>query len=152
MKLELSLPERPGLLHAVPVCNLLLILWLLHVLGSAMVREFGVMVELPPSQFQLERYRENHVVTLGAGEGAPQIHLGRERVGMDELMRRFGQLRAEGGQTNAVVLLQADADTPVGLEREVAERLLAMGFRVALIGNKSDPQAAAPAQPATPQN
>ncbi len=150
--MELSLPERPGLLHAVPVCNLLLILWLLHVLGSAMVRESGVMVELPPSQFQLERYRETHVVTLGSGEGVPQIHLGRDRVGMDELMRRFGQLRADGAQTNAVVLLQADADTPVGLERQVAEHLLAMGFRVALIGNKSDPRAAAPAQPATPQN
>lgn len=152
MKLELSLPERPGLLHAVPVCNLFLILWLLHVLGSAMVRDSGVMVELPPSQFQLERYEETHVVTLGPGEGVPQIHLGRDRVSMDELMQRFGTLRAEGAQAKAVVLLQTDAGTAVGLERQVAETLLGMGFRVALIGNKPDSRAGVPVKSETPQN
>lgn len=152
MKLELSLPERPGLLHAVPVCNLFLILWLLNVLGSATVRESGVMVELPPSQFQLERYQERHVVTLGPGEGVPQIHLGRDRVTMDELMQRFGILRTEGAQAKAVVLLQTDADTPAGLERQVVESLLGMGFRVALIGNKSDPRATVPEKSETPQN
>ena len=134
MKLELSLPERPGLLHAVPVCDLFVMMWLLFLFGSALVRQSGVTVELAPSQFQLQRYQDTHVITLGSGEGDMQLHFGRDAVTFKELEERLARVRREGGQASSVVVLKTDAGTPVGLERRVTEMVLGMGFRLALLG------------------
>ena len=58
MKLEMTLPERPGLLHAVPILNLFALLWLLLLLSPLLLQQSGVAVELPPSRFQLERFQD----------------------------------------------------------------------------------------------
>jgi len=110
---------------------------LLFLLGPSMLRQSGVAVELPPSRFQLERFQNTIVVTLGAGEGAPRIHFGRDAVSLQELGSRFEKLRNEGAQANAMVLLQTDRGTPVGIEREVAELVLGKGFRLAMVGANS---------------
>ena len=72
MKLETHLPERPGLLHAVPVMDIFVLLWLLFLLGPSLLRQSGISVELPPSRFQLDRYQETLVITLGPGETGPE--------------------------------------------------------------------------------
>jgi biopolymer transport protein ExbD len=130
----MSLPERPGLLHAVPAFNLMLLLWLLFFLGSSLMRQSGMAIELPPSRFQLERYPETYVVTLGMGEGQAQIHLGRDAVTLEELSSRFDVLRKQGAPSRSMVLLHTDVNTPIGVERQVAEMLLAKGFRLAVVG------------------
>lgn len=130
----MSLPERPGLLHAVPILNIFALLWLLFLVSSSLLRQSGITVELPPSRFQLDRYQNTLVVTLGPGESTPRIHFGRDAVSMEELTGRFDQLRGEGAQANSLVLLQTDSGTPVGIEREVTELVLSKGFRLALVG------------------
>ena len=134
MKLEMTLPERPGLLHAVPVLDLFALLWLLFLLGSSLLRQSGVTVNLPPSRFQLERFQDTFVVTLGPGESEPRIHFGRDAVSLAELASRLDRLRADGVQAKSVVLLQTDAGTPVGIERQVSELVLGKGFRLAMVG------------------
>ena len=134
MKLELTLPERPGLLHAVPILDLFALLWLLFLLTPLLSRQSGVAVELPPSRFQLERYQDSLVVTLGPGETEPRIHFGRDAVSLAELAARLEKLRAEGAPAKVIVLLQTDAGTPVGTERQVTEMVLGKGFRLALVG------------------
>lgn len=134
MKLEITLPERPGLLHAVPVLNVFALLWLLFVLGPSLSRQSGIAVELPPSRFQLERYQNSLVVTLGPGDGAPRIHLGRDSMTLQDLSARLDQMHSEGAAAKAIVLLQTDVGTPVGIEREVSELVLGKGFRLALVG------------------
>lgn len=142
MKLETTLPERPGLLHAVPVLDIFALLWLLFLLGPSLLRQSGVSVELPPSRFQLERFRETLVITLGPGESGPRIHLGRDLMDLENLAMRLERLRGEGAPARAMVLLQTDAGTPVGTERQVSELVLGMGFRLALVGaNESAPAA-----------
>ena len=148
MKLELSLPERPGLLHALPVCDLFLMLWIAFVLGTALTRQTGVAVELPASQFQLERYRETVVITLASGEGQPQIYFGRDAVSADELQRQLQRLHDAGAQADTIVLLRTDASTPVGAERRIKEMALALDFQVALLG--SEEVTAEPVQPPVP--
>ncbi len=130
----MTLPERPGLLHAVPVLNIFALLWLLFLLSSSLLRQSGVTVELPPSRFQLERFQNTLVVTLGPGEAGPRIHFGRDAVSAAELAARLDELRGEGAQANSLVLLQTDTGTPVGIEREVTEMVLGKGFRLALVG------------------
>ena len=134
MKLETHLPERPGLLHAVPVMDIFVLLWLLFLLGPSLLRQSGITVEPPPSRFQLERYQETLVVTLGPGEAGPRIHLGRDAVDIQQLDERLEALRADGAPARAIVLLQTDAGTPVGMERRVSEMVLENGFRLALVG------------------
>lgn len=130
----MTLPERPGLLHAVPVLNLFALLWLLVLLSPALLRQSGVAVELAPSRFQLERFQDALVVTLGPGEAAPRIHFGRDSVSLSQLSERLDQLRGDGAPAKVMVLLQTDAGTPVGIERQVTELVLGKGFRLALVG------------------
>ncbi len=146
----MSLPERPGLLHAVPVLDIFALLWLLFLLGSSLVRQSGLTVELPPSRFQLERFQETYVVTLGPGEGEPRIHFGRDSVSMAGLAERLKALREEGARSNTIVLLQTDAGTPVGTEREVSEMVLGMGYKLAMVGANA-PAPKVPAPQPTPE-
>ena len=134
MKLEMSLPERPGLLHALPVLDIFALLWLLFLLGPSLLRQSGIEVELPPSRFQLDRYEDTLVVTLGPGENNPRIHLGRDSVTAEELATRLDTLAGTGAQAKTITLLQTDAGTPVGVEREITELILSKGFRLAIVG------------------
>jgi biopolymer transport protein ExbD len=133
----MSLPERPGFLHALPVLDLFALLWLLFLLAPSLLRQSGVAVELPPSEFQLERYQNSLVITLGPGEGAPRIHLGRDAVTFEDLAARLETLRGAGATADSIILLQTDQGTPVGLERRVSEMALGKGFRLALVGSNA---------------
>lgn len=145
MKLEMTLPERPGLLHAVPLLDLFVLLWLFFLLGPALLRQSGMMVELPPSRFQLERFQDTQVITLGRGEDGPRIHLGRSAMTFAELEQRLTQMRGDGAVSETLVLLKTDAGTPVGTERQVSEIVLGMGFRLAMVGaNEPAPTAETP--------
>ena len=134
MKLEMTLPERPGFLHAIPILNIFALLLLFFLLGPSLVLQSGVAVDLPPSKFQMERYQDALVVTLGPGEPGPRIHLGRDSVTQEKLAERLDNLRADGASAKTIVLLQTDAGTPVGVEREVSELVLGKGFRLAMVG------------------
>lgn len=135
----MTLPERPGLLHAVPLLDLFALLWLLFLLGPSLLQRSGVMVELPPSRFQLERYQETFVVTLGPGEAQPRIHFGRESINTSQLEEKLEQLRKDGACSKSMVLLQTDFGTPAGTERQISELILSKGFRLALVGTKDKP-------------
>ena len=149
MKLEMSLPERPGFLHVVPILNIFALL-LFFLLGPSLGLQSGVAIDLPPSKFQMERYQNAWVVTLGPGEPNPRIHFGRDSVTRDELSARLDKLREEGAVAKAIILLQTDAGTPVGVEREITELVLGKGFRMAMVG-KSSPAAAIPAVKPSPE-
>lgn len=137
MKLEMTLPERPGFLHVLPVLNIFALMQLFFLLGPMMGRQSGVAVDLPPSRFQMERYDQSLVVTLGPGEPEPRIHFGRDPVTKDELAAKLEQLREDGTQMRAIVLLQTDVGTPVGTEREITELVLSKGFRLAMVGRSA---------------
>ena len=141
MKLEMTLPERPGFLHAVPVLNLFALLLLFLLLGPSFVMHSGITVEMPPSRFQMERFRDSLIVTLGPG----RLHLGRDSMTLPDLLARLDDIHRGGGIAKAIVLMQTDAGTPAGVEREVTEAILAKGFRVAYVG-KPIPSAAQPVE------
>jgi biopolymer transport protein ExbD len=134
MKLTGTLPERPGFLHVTPVLDLFLLVVLFFMVGPSLVLQSGVTVDLPPSRFQMERYEDTLVVTLGAGQVEGKIHLGRVSVGFEELEEILEAKRADGTAARAMVLLQTAAGIPVREERRVAEMILAKGYRLALVG------------------
>lgn len=148
MKLELTLPERPGFLHVVPLFNLFALLLMFFVLGPSLVLQSGVAVELPPSKFQMERFTGAQVVTLGPGSPA-KIYLGREVTSLDGLGRKLDEKR---GSAPGAVLLRSDVGTSVSLEREVSELILRKGYKVMLVGRPAQVGAAetAPLKEADP--
>ena len=147
MKLDLSLPERPGLLHALPVFDLFLMLWIVFVLSSALNRQTGVAIELPASQFELERYDNTLVVTIASGEPAPQVYFGRDALSVEELQARLQKLHDKGAQRNSLVLLRADRSIPVGVQRRIEELALELDFRVAVLGVEQTEPAPAEVKP-----
>ena len=131
----MTLPERPGLLHALPVFDLFMMLWIVFVLSAALTRQSGVSVELPASRFELERYNQTLVVTIASGELGPQLYFGRDALGFEELQGRLEELHKKGAQRNSILLLRADQSIPVGAQRRIEEMALALGFRVAVLGS-----------------
>ncbi|MEK7953741.1 ExbD/TolR family protein [Luteolibacter soli] len=132
MKLESTLPERPGFLFVVPAFNLFALLLVFFLLGPSFASQSGVAVELPVSRFQLERQADVTVVTVTAGE-PPAFWVEREPVTLAQLSERLDARR--GSET---VLLRVDKGVAVETQREVAEVALQKGLKVYLLGQPAE--------------
>ncbi len=135
MKLETTLEERPGFLHAMPVFDLFMLVMMMLLFGPMFLSQSGVSVEVPVSQFQMQRYEKSVTVTLSPGAGEPSIHLGRHPVTKEELREHLEEMKEDEVMSGAMVLLNSDAGVAVGVEREVAELILSAGYKVALVGS-----------------
>jgi biopolymer transport protein ExbD len=133
MKLESTLPEEPGFLHAVPLLNLFGLLWIFQLLGPAFYAQSGVAVEEPPSRFQMERFEDPLVITVAAGD-QPAVFVGHERVELEQLARKLEAERGLGEAGARMAVLRVDGRVPALVEREIAEIALARGYRVVLAG------------------
>jgi len=135
MKLETTLEERPGFLHALPLFDLFALVTMLLLLGPMFLSQSGISVELPTSRFQMQRYGDSIVVTVGPGDSEAALYLGRRAVSPDQLAASLEELRNDERMSRALVLLKSDIRTTVGMERKVSEMILAAGFKMALVGN-----------------
>ena len=134
MKLETTLEERPGLLHVIPLFDLFALAGMMLLLSPLFLSQGGISVQVPSSQFQMQRYGDSIVVTVGSGNEEAPLYLGRQAVTLDELMARLATLKLDERMGRAVVLLKTDVRTSVGMERKVSEAILKAGFRLALVG------------------
>jgi len=137
MKLESTLPERPGFLFMVPAFNLFALLLVFLLLGGQFVSQSGVAVELPVSRFQLERQAEATVVTITAG-AEPGYWLEREPVSLGQLSERLDARRGSESAPATSVLLRVEKGVPVETQRNVAEIALQKGLRVYLLGQSEE--------------
>ena len=133
MKLESTLPERPGFLFVVPAFNLFALLLVFFLLGPSFVSQSGVAVELPVSRFQMERQADASVVTITAGD-PPGYWVEREPVSLGQLSERLDVRRGSESSPATSVLLRVDKGVPVEVQRNVAEIALQKGLRVYLLG------------------
>lgn len=134
MKLETTLEDRPGFLHAMPLFDLFALVVMMLLLGPLFLSQGGISVEVPSSRFQMQRYGDSIVVTVGSGSEEAPIYLGRQAVTVEELAAQLAALKLDERMRRAVVLLKTDIRTTVGMERKVSEVVLGAGFRLALVG------------------
>ncbi len=134
MKLETTLEERPGFLHAMPLFDLFALVVMLLLLGPMFLSQSGVTVEVPASRFQMQRFSESIVVTLGPGNSEPTLHLGRKAITLEELGKELEVMKADEAMSRAIILLKTDVGTSVGMERLVSEVILGSGFKLAYVG------------------
>lgn len=139
MKLQSTLEERPGFLHVLPLFDLFALATMLLMLGPLFLSQSGILVEVPVSQFQMERFQKSIVITLGPGD-VPSLYLGRQAVSLEELENNLENLSLDETMSRSIVLLKADVGTPVGFERKVSEMILGKGFKVALVGRAASLQ------------
>jgi biopolymer transport protein ExbD len=139
VKLETTLDERPGFLHALPLFDLFITVTMLLLLGPVFLNQSGVTVELPASQFQMQRYGESIVITLHSGKNEPQIYLGREVVSLDELGSRLEVLKADEVMSRAMVLLKTDIGASAGMQSKIVDLVLRLGYKIAWVG-KTEPE------------
>jgi biopolymer transport protein ExbD len=137
VKLETTLKERPGFLHALPLFDLFMTVTMLLLLGPMFLTQSGISVELPVSQFQLQRYQKAVVVTLSAGISDPQIYLGRRAVSAGELREHLDELKADDAVSVPIVLLKTDVGSSVKVQGELVEMILLSGFKLALVGESN---------------
>lgn len=137
MKLETTLKERPGFLHALPLFDLFIAVTMLLLLGPMFLTQNGISVELPASQFQMQRYQKFVVVTLSAGLKDPQVYLGSKAVSMGELREHLEELKAGDSVARPIVLLKTDEGSSVGAQRKLVEMILLAGFKTALVGESN---------------
>ena len=142
MKLETTLEDRPGFLHAMPLFDLFALVIMLLLLGPLFLSQGGISVEVPSSRFQMQRYGDSIVVTVGSGSEEAPIYLGRQAVTVEELAAQLAALKLDERMGRAVVLLKTDIRTTVGMERKVSEVVLGAGFRLALVGepDRAEPE------------
>jgi biopolymer transport protein ExbD len=150
MKAELTLPDRPAIVHLLAVLDVLVLLLVFFVLITHVAREAGVSaVRMSPSEYRLPDDGATVVVTAQGG-ASPILHVGLERVQMKDfsevLKRTAEQTKAE------TVLLMSDELLPVGIERQISEVGLKLGLNVMLVGSRRNdlPVEEEPADPFAP--
>ncbi|MEK6232225.1 MAG: biopolymer transporter ExbD [Luteolibacter sp.] len=134
MKLETTLEERPGFLHALPFFDLFMLVTILLLLSPMFLSQSGITIEVPTSRFQMQRYPKSIVVTVGPGGRKASLYLGRESITLDELPERLSALKLDDDLARAIILLKTDIGTSVGMERLVSEMILGASFEMALVG------------------
>ncbi|MDE0835969.1 MAG: hypothetical protein OSA84_06420 [Akkermansiaceae bacterium] len=134
MKLETTLEERPGFLHALPFFDLFMLVTILLLLGPMFLSQSGITIEVATSRFQMQRYPKSIVVTVGPGGRKASLYLGRESITLDELPERLSALKLDDDLARAIILLKTDVGTSVGMERLVSEMILGASFEMALVG------------------
>lgn len=134
MKLQTTLPEGVGFLHAVPLFNLFAVLLMCYTLGPKLEEKTGVSVQMPASLFLQESYEEAAVVTMTA-DGGGELYVGTQRIHVEELDARLDeQLQSSSGANRAIVIM-ADRLVPSEQLRQVAEICLRKGLRVVMAGS-----------------
>lgn len=133
MKLDTTLPEGVGFLHAVPLFNLFAVLLLCYALGPQLEEKTGVSINMPSSLFQLERFEEAAVVTMTA-DGTQKMYLGTKSVTMLELDAMLDEQLQHGTSANPAVVIMADRMVTSDALRQVAEICMRKGLRVVLAG------------------
>ena len=134
MKLELTLPARPGFLHTLPGLDIIALILVIPLLGPSFVQQTGIDVQVHESPWRYEQMENPVVVTLAAGQGTP-MWVNEKLVPMDKLEEEVLRLRAgEGGDLITTVVLRSDVAVPSGVEKAVINRILKMDLNCGLVG------------------
>lgn len=135
MKLEMSLPQRPGLIYTMPVLDILVLVLVFPLLGSSFTTDAGVELRLPDTGHRFDRMERSIVVTV-KGVSDRQIYINRRLVREEDLL---GELRSEavnwqsGGAVG--IIFRVDQRVPSGYKSRIGDMLLAEGYRVYDAGN-----------------
>ncbi len=132
MKLELSIPERVGMMSVIPAANVFALLLAVLLLSPSLILQSGIPIDVPVTEGEVMRYADPIVVSVTAGEKS-KIYLEREEVTAEDLEKKIKLLIDSGRYSEGdTVLIRADKLVNVELERAIIETVQKLGLRCAL--------------------
>jgi len=138
MKLELTLPDKPGFLHMLPGLDILALVLVYPLFGPSFVQQTGINVTLHESSWRYEQMENPVVITLGAGEDTP-MWINKRQVLLADLESEIKRLQSEeDGNTITTAVLRTDVLVPSGVEKDVINRVIKIGLDCGLIGRPGD--------------
>ena len=134
MKLQLTLPSRPGFLHTLAGLDIIALILVFPLLGPSFAQQTGIEVSVHESPWRLAQMDNPIVVTLGVGPGNP-LWVNKNEIPVEDLESEIQRLRSEeGGAAITTVLVRSDVDVSSGVDKEVINRILKMGLNCGLVG------------------
>lgn len=124
----MTLPEKPGFLHALPLIDLLALVMLFPLLTSSLAPQAGAEVELPETNFRLQRVSNPIVVSITGGTD-PQYWVGKEQVEREQLLNAVKMRAADWGEGGAAAVLLKVDKTAQSYGMDVCYDLLREGYR-----------------------
>jgi len=116
MKLEMSLPERPGWIFVIPGFDFVALLLALVMLTGVVAKESYVEIKLPPSEFRGVRLGDAVVVMLKSTAKESIYYVEGKRIRQDDLARVISEAAAKRG--TKVVAIKVDRDATMS-DRQV---------------------------------
>ena len=137
MKLEMSLPQRPGLIYTMPVLDILVLVLVFPLLGSSFTTDAGIQLTLPDTGHRFDRMEHSIVVTVnGTNDRDRQIWINRRKVKERDLLDELSKEAVSWQGGGAVgIIYRVDENVPSGYKVRIGDKLLAEGYRVYDAGN-----------------
>ncbi len=142
MKLESTLDRRPALLHLAPVLDVMALMVVFYLMGSRLIYQSGVGVDLPVSSSSLPPLADARVVLIAASD-PPLVLMDRSQMTFESLISELSEGPNEE-DTRDVVYLKMDRRLPSGVTMAAVNAALKGGFRVFQATDRRESGVAAP--------
>lgn len=121
MKLNLTVPERPGLIFFIPGFDFIALVLALVMLTGVAARESYVDISLPRSEFRGSGFGREQPVIIEVRYGAkgPSFYIGRELIAETELEETI--LKSADERATRIVLLRIDQSAPLWVELKLVD-------------------------------
>ena len=134
MKLQLSLPSKPGFLHTLAGLDIIALILVFPLLGPSFAQQTGIEVTVHESPWRLSQMDNPIVITLGAGRNTP-LWVNKKLVPIESFEEEIIRLKKEeGGASITTAVVRSDVDVPSGVEKDVINRILKLGLNCGLAG------------------
>jgi biopolymer transport protein ExbD len=136
MRLESSLRKPSRLFHLTPVIDVVLILLIFFLLGSAFMVRSGITVSLPRSTSTLEGFSNARVLTISAGT-RPLLLLDGIKIALSDLEEEFAG--NSKGKSKGLII-RADELAAHGLIMKVTNMAMMAGYEIAFATASPEPE------------
>jgi biopolymer transport protein ExbD len=140
MKLESTLDRRPALLHLAPVLDVMALMVVFLLMGSRLIYQSGVGIDLPVSSSQLPPLDSARVVLITASD-PPTVLMDRQQMTLDALV---AELERGPSDSRDVLYLKMDRRLPSGVTMRATDAALQGGFKVYQTTDQKGRRAALP--------
>lgn len=130
MKLEMTLPSRPGLIHMLPGMDILALVLILPLIASSFKSNAGIEIVLPKSKLRLALLERSVQVSI-KGVVNPKIWVNKREVKEKDLLEAIAsEISAKEDTGTVVIALQVDVKVPSGYKQRIIEMLQIEHYRV----------------------
>jgi len=130
MKLEMTLPSRPGLIYMLPGMDILALILILPLIGSSFKSNAGIEIVLPESKHRLALLERSVQVSI-KGVVNPKIWVNKREVKEEDLLETITkEISLKEGNGTVAIALQVDVRVPSGYKQRIVEMLQVEHYRV----------------------